>query len=98
MAIMLLFLFFTLASRKKKYIKYLGLLGVVYSVIYIIWRIFYTLPDEFSFGLIFGMILLGVEVTAFLQSIVFKMFFSSQRKIKKNLYIIMGSFFLRLSF
>lgn len=80
-AIILLLLFFALSSKKKVYTKYLGLLGVGYSVIYIIWRTFYTLPDEFSFGLIFGIILLGVEIIAFLQSIIFKMFFSSQRKV-----------------
>lgn len=81
-AIAILFLFYYASKKKTKYIKALGITGIVYSIIYIVWRTFFTLPPILSIGFIFGIILLLTEFMGLEQTLVFRIFFSTDKKIK----------------
>jgi cellulose synthase (UDP-forming) len=81
-AILLIILIYYLSFKKSKFIRVLGLLGAIYGIVYILWRLVYTLPSVGTLGFVFGVILVLFEVIALGQSLVFKMLFSSNKKLK----------------
>ncbi len=83
-ALITLSFFYYLSFKKDKFKRWLGILGAFYGVIYIFWRIIYTLPSVSTLGFVFGIILVLFELLALGQSLVFKMLFSSNKNIEIN--------------
>jgi len=81
-AIVILLISAFLAYKNKKFTKILGIVGIFYGVIYFIWRLFFTLPHGFSVGLVFGILLLIVEFTALVNTVLIKILFSTDKNLK----------------
>ena len=83
--IIFLVLLYYITVKNKKTIKILGYSSILLSLIYIVWRIIYTLPQTNNLGFIFGVILLALEILAFLHAIVFNAYYSKDIDTRINL-------------
>jgi cellulose synthase (UDP-forming) len=85
--ILLLILSFAFAVRKnRKYLKYFIGFAILLQLVYIGWRIAYTLPTHVILGLFFGLLLLLAEFMAMLQSTTHRlMFFKDYKPIIKTI-------------
>ena len=81
-AILILLVTAIMAYRDKKYNKGLGFVGIIYGVIYMVWRIFFTLPVGLTFDFFFGILLVLVEIMALENTIIIKLLFSTNKTIK----------------
>ena len=79
-AIVILMIFLVLSYKHKIFIRIIGYVGVLYGLFYIAWRIGFSIPTNFSVGMVFGIILLITEIVGMIQSIVFKVFLSTNKR------------------
>ena len=84
--IILLFLIFAFSKKSEFLSKLLIIIYIVSMLIYLIWRIFYTLPDINGISFVSGLLLLFAEIGGFLLSLVFYfLFFKKNKKEEKTL-------------
>lgn len=84
--IALLFLIFAYSKNSEILSKVLIIIYIVSMLVYLIWRIIYTLPDMDSISFVLGLLLLFAEIGGFLLSLVFYfLFFKKNKKEKKTL-------------
>ena len=84
LSILLYFVYYGLKKHNSR-IKILSYLGILSSIIYITWRLFFTIPTDNIMSLIFGILLISFEIVSILQSFIFKFLFSKKHsKIKLN--------------
>jgi len=86
-AIILLFILLIISYKNKKAIRAIGYLGVFYGLVYMSWRFGFSMPKQFSFGMVFGIILVITEFVGMMQSLVFKTMMGTDKVIepKKDL-------------
>ncbi|MBS7576610.1 MULTISPECIES: cellulose synthase catalytic subunit [unclassified Enterococcus] len=84
--IVLLFVIFGLSKKNNFFRKILIVSYIISMAVYLIWRIFYTLPDMNAISFVLGILLLIAEIGGFLLSFVFYfLFFNENQKEKKSL-------------
>ena len=64
-----------LAKRSKKGRKVFIILSSVYSIVYLFWRAFFTLPTDSMINFIFAFLLFMAEAIGHIQSLIFKVLF-----------------------
>lgn len=79
--LMIILIFYSLSKESYKYRNLLGLFGLFVSSIYIIWRIFYTLPRIGTIDFIFAFLLIFFETIALGQNLVLRLLFSRHKAI-----------------
>ncbi len=86
--VLLLILGFAFIVRKnKKYLKHFIGLAILLQLIYIGWRIAYTLPTHIIVGFFFGSLLLLAEIMAMFQSTTHRlMFFKDYKPLIKTIH------------
>lgn len=78
----LLLILLILSYRNKKVVRAIGYVGIFYGLVYLVWRFGFSMPADFSVGMIFGIILVLTEFVGMLQSMVFKTFLGTTKKVK----------------
>ncbi len=81
LALALLGIVYWRSRKSARALRLLGIVGSVYAMIYLVWRITSTLPPVTSAGFVFGLLLVIFETLAIGQSLLFKLLFSSQRSL-----------------
>jgi len=86
-AILFIMIIFALIVRKnRKLLKYFIGFAILVNLMYILWRLFFTVPTMNIFALVFGLLLLFAEMFAFIQTTTHRlMFFKDYESEKKTL-------------
>jgi cellulose synthase (UDP-forming) len=75
-AILTVILIFAFVVRKnRKYLKYFIGLAILIQILYIIWRLLFTIPTNSWIGIVFGILLFLAEVFALIQSTTHRLMF-----------------------
>ena len=75
-AILSVIMVFALVIRKdKKNIKYFIAFAILIQVVYMVWRVLFTIPTFNAVGFIFGMLLFLAELIALVQSTTHRLMF-----------------------
>lgn len=80
-SLMIVFVLFLLSQHNSRYRNLLGIFGLLLSLVYVTWRIFFTLPNIATIDFIFAFLLLFFETIAFGQNIVLRLLFSKHDPI-----------------
>lgn len=78
---MILLIVASFVAKNKKYLRFLGIVGSIYGIVYMVWRITFTIPVDSVIATVCGIILLMAELSGLGQSLVFKTIFSTNRKV-----------------
>lgn len=83
----LLLLIGTYYLSKKNAVKkkYFLIVTIIINVIYLIWRVGFTLPQDNIISLVIGMVLILAEIMGFFQSVVFRLLFWKPYTLHKRL-------------
>jgi len=81
-ALLFLLILLIISYKSKIATRIIGITGIVFGLIYIIYRAIFTFPDPSSFEFVLAIILFITEAIGFFQSIIFKTFYGT-RKISK---------------
>jgi cellulose synthase (UDP-forming) len=73
-----------LSKKDKRKKKYFLVITIVINVVYLFWRIIFTLPQDSIIGLIIGITLILAEIMGFFQSVVFRLLFWKPYKLKER--------------
>ncbi len=68
-------IFAFIVRRHRKYLKYFIGFAILVNLLYIIWRLFFTLPVMNIFALFFGLLLFSAEAFAFIQTTTHRLMF-----------------------
>ena len=80
-SILLIMMLFAFIVRKhRKYLKYFISLAILINLIYILWRVFYTVPTINMIAIIFGVLLLLAEIFALIQTTTHRLMFLKDYK------------------
>jgi cellulose synthase (UDP-forming) len=79
-----LLILYGVSYKNKAFAPLLGWFGVFLGGVYIVWRIVFTVPTHNVASLLMGGLLVVLEIIAFGQSVVFKLLFSSKKRIEIN--------------
>lgn len=77
----LIIITYKLSKKNTSDIKVLGQLSLLVSTIYLIWRIFFTIPSNNFVSIFFGIVLVLFELLGFMQSVVLRFLFSTKNKV-----------------
>lgn len=75
-SIIIILILFILSKNSYRYRNLLGLFGLFLSSLYIIWRVFFTLPNISTIDFIFAFLLIFFETISLGQNIVLRLLFS----------------------
>lgn len=73
-----IFAFFV--RRDRRLLKYFIIFAILIQVVYIIWRLVYTIPTQNWIGLFFGLLMFGAELVALVQSTTHRLMFVKDYK------------------
>jgi len=80
-SLILLLILLIFSYRYKKVVRIIGYVSILYGIIYMSWRFGFSLPKTFSIGMVIGIILVLTEFVGMVQSIVFKTFLGTNKKV-----------------
>jgi cellulose synthase (UDP-forming) len=78
--LLIIIIFALLVHKNRKLLKYFIALAILIQVIYILWRLTFTIPTRNSIGFIFGLGLFLAELFAFIQSTTHRLMFMRDYK------------------
>lgn len=72
------------SKKDKNKKKYFLIVTIIINIVYLAWRVLFTLPHNNTAGLIIGIILLLAEMMGFFQSLVFRLLFWKPYKLNEK--------------
>jgi cellulose synthase (UDP-forming) len=79
-ALLVIVAFAFLVRKKRTLIKYFIGFAILLQLIYIVWRVIYTIPGHMALGFIFGFLLFLAELMGFIQSTTHRLMFLKEYK------------------
>jgi cellulose synthase (UDP-forming) len=85
--LLIIVLFAYIVRHHRKYLKYFIALAILVQIIYITWRMLFTIPTQNAAGFVFGILLFIAELIAFVQSTTHRlMFMKDYVPVEKTLH------------
>lgn len=75
-------IFAWVVQKERKLLKYFIALAMLIQVVYMTWRLFFTIPTQNAAGFIFGILLFLAEFLAFIQSTTHRLMFLKDYQLK----------------
>ena len=75
-------IFAWVVQKERKLLKYFIALAMLIQVVYMVWRLFFTIPTQNAAGFIFGTLLFLAEILAFIQSSTHRMMFLKDYRLE----------------
>ena len=77
-ALYFIMVFALIVRKKRKYLKYFIAFAILIQLIYILWRVNFTIPTRNTVGFFFGVLLFIAEFIAFIQSTTHRLMFMKE--------------------
>lgn len=74
-AVIFIMIFALVVRKKRRHLKYFIAFAILIQLVYIIWRLIFTIPTRNAVGFFFGVLLFIAELIAFLQSTTHRLMF-----------------------
>lgn len=83
-SILLLLVTYYISKKDKNKKKYFLIVTIIINLIYLTWRVLFTLPQNSKVSLIIGIVLIFAEIMGFFQSLVFRLLFWKPHKLNEK--------------